>query len=159
MRNAVIIAALLLALSGCRAKSEDESQNAPAQNTPTTQAPNAEEPHAQAMNPPAPGQKEMPSATIGGAAPPEIQIELTEYAIRIPPQIAAGHQTLTVVNSGKERHSLVLESDGHEYKLPEPLARGGRGSLNVELTPGTYNVYCPVDGHKGKGMSTTVVVK
>ncbi len=159
MRRILLLAALLLALTACRAESQDESQNAPPQSTPSKQAPNAEEPNARALNPPAPAQKELPTSTIGGAAPPEIQIELTEYAIRIPPQIPAGHQTLTVVNSGKERHSLVLQSDGHEYKLPEPLARGDRGSLNLDLTPGTYNVYCPVDGHKGKGMSTTVVVK
>lgn len=159
MRKVLITVTLLLALSACRAESEDESQNAPSQSTTSVQAPNAQEPHARGMNPPAPIQKEIPSSTIGGAAPPEIQIELTEYAIRIPPQIPAGHQTLTVVNSGKERHSLILEADGHQYKLPEPLARGDRGSLNVDLTPGTYTVYCPVDGHKGKGMSTTVVVK
>ncbi|HEV7922410.1 MAG TPA: hypothetical protein VGR02_16610 [Thermoanaerobaculia bacterium] len=159
MRKVLITAALLLALGACRAESEDESQNTPPRNTTNRQAPNAQERNARAMNPPAPIQKEIPSSTIGGAAPPEIQIELTEYAIRIPPQIPAGHQTLTVVNSGKERHSLILEADGHQYKLPEPMARGDRGSLNLELTPGTYTVWCPVDGHRGKGMSTTVVVK
>ncbi|HKO58458.1 MAG TPA: hypothetical protein VJ276_21515 [Thermoanaerobaculia bacterium] len=159
MRTLLTMAVLLLALAACHAESEDESQNAPPQNTPSVQAPNAQEPHARALNPPAPIQKEIPSSRIGGAAPPEIQVELTEYAIRIPPQIPAGHQTLTVVDTGKERHSLVLEADGHQYKLPEPLARGDRGSLNLDLKPGTYTVYCPVDGHRGKGMSTTVVVK
>jgi hypothetical protein len=159
MQKLLTLAAVLLMLGACRAKSEDESQNAPPGNTTNVQAPNSQEPNARAMNPPAPIQKEVPSSRIGGAALPEIQVELTEYAIRIPPEIPAGHQTLTVVDSGKERHSLVLEADGHQYKLPEPLARGDRGSLNLELKPGTYTVYCPVDGHRAKGMSTTVVVK
>lgn len=160
MQKIVLAAAFVCALAACSPKSEDESQKGPTQSTNTNAAaPNAQEPHAREMNPPAPPQNELPSARIGEAAPPEIQVEVTEYAIRIPPQIPAGHQTLTITNSGKEKHSLVLESNGHEYALPEPLARGAKGSLNVDLTPGTYTVYCPVQGHKEKGMSTTVVVK
>ncbi|MBV9493119.1 MAG: hypothetical protein JOZ54_02650 [Acidobacteria bacterium] len=159
MQKIVLAAALVCALVACSPKSEDESQSSPTQSTTSSAAPNAQEPHAREMNPPAPPQNELPSARIGEAAPPEIQVEVTEYAIRIPPQIPAGHQTLTITNSGKEKHGLVLESDGHEYALPEPLARGAKGSLNVDLKPGTYNVYCPVPGHKEKGMSTTVVVK
>ena len=31
--------------------------------------------------------------------------------------------------------------------------------INVDLTAGTYNAYCPVDGHKGRGMSTIITVK
>jgi plastocyanin len=154
-----LTAALALGFVACSPKSEDESQKGPTRNTTNTQAANAQEPNARAMNPPAPIQKELPSTRIGEAAPPEIQVEVTEYAIRIPPQIPAGHQTLTITNSGKETHSLVLEANGHQYALPEPLARGARGSLNLELTPGTYNVYCPMPGHKAKGMSTSVVVK
>jgi uncharacterized cupredoxin-like copper-binding protein len=36
---------------------------------------------------------------------------------------------------------------------------GGSGSLRVDLKPGTYKVYCPVLGHKMRGMSLDLTVK
>ena len=64
-----------------------------------------------------------------------------------------------IVNSGKENHSFEMEGNGIHVKLPEPLSRGNTATLDVDLKPGTYNVYCPVDGHKGKGMSIRVTVR
>lgn len=111
-----------------------------------------------AMNPVTPQATDL-AARPAPTAQQEIQIELTEYSIKVPPTIPGGHQTLSIVNSGKEAHSLTIEADGHAYKLPEPIRSGDRGTLVVDLKRGMYSVYCPVDNHKGKGMSTTVEVR
>ena len=31
-------------------------------------------------------------------------------------------------------------------------------SLDVTLSPGKYEIYCPVDGHKAKAMATDITV-
>lgn len=39
-----------------------------------------------------------------------------------------------------------------------PFQGGHSGSLTVDLQPGTYQIWCPVGDHKGKGMDTTITV-
>jgi len=161
MRRWLFIALIsgLLLVGGCPRQEQDVTQNSPSK-TSTTAAPSATAPTDNtALNPVAAPQQDLPANRIPPAAQPEISIELTEYAIHLPPTIPSGHQTLSVVNSGKEAHSLAIEGGGHAYKLPEPLHRGDRGTLVVELKPGSYTLYCPVDNHKGKGMQTTVEVR
>lgn len=55
-------------------------------------------------------------------------------------------------------HGLVIEGNGKQVKLPSDLSRGDRSTLTVDLRPGTYTAWCPVDGHKGKGMTATFTV-
>lgn len=97
-----------------------------------------------------------PSAKPGGIAAKTADVELTEYLITIPNTIPSGPMTLNIANGGKEDHGLVIEGNGYHASLPEPLKRGDRTTLDINLKPGTYQVYCPVDGHKGKGMSRTI---
>jgi uncharacterized cupredoxin-like copper-binding protein len=82
-------------------------------------------------------------------------VELLEYQIHPPQTLRAGKQTLTLVNAGKEKHAFAIE--GTTVKSAE-LSRGDSASLEVDLKPGTYTVYCPVDGHRGKGMTSTITV-
>jgi len=44
-------------------------------------------------------------------------------------------------------------------RLPTDLPRGDSASLEVNLKPGTYTVYCPVKDHKTRGMRTMVTVR
>lgn len=93
------------------------------------------------------------------AASPQARIELNEYEIRMPDALAAGHHSFMVVNSGKANHGLVVEGNGTRTALPSQLTRGDSATLEVDLKPGTYTFYCPVDGHRGKGMTRTVTVQ
>lgn len=152
-------AAGLVLAGGCPRQEQDVSQNAPSKTT-TTVTPSATGANEHtSVNPVAEPQKDLPTKAPAVASTQEISIELTEYSIKVSPTIPSGHQTLTVVNAGKEAHGLAIEGDGHHYKLPEPIHPGDRGTLVVELKPGSYTVYCPVDNHKGKGMVTTVEVR
>jgi len=71
-------------------------------------------------------------------------------------------------NKGSSQHSLEIEGKGvkseggeaGEAKLEQDLSSGQSSVLTVTFqNPGTYEMYCPVDGHKLAGMKGEVVVK
>jgi uncharacterized cupredoxin-like copper-binding protein len=76
----------------------------------------------------------------------------------MPQTLQAGHISFNVQNAGKEQHGFEIEGNGIEQKT-EVLQRGNTASLDVDLKPGTYTVYCPVKGHRGKGMEVKVTVR
>jgi hypothetical protein len=136
---AVLAAALLTACPGN--EPGDVSQNDPAKTSTTT--------------PPT----ELPGSRIAGGTPPTQDVQLTEYAIQIPDTLTPGRVRFKVANAGKENHNFAIEGEGVATKFSSDLPRGNSGEVSVELKPGTYTVYCPVDGHRGKGMERKVVVK
>jgi uncharacterized cupredoxin-like copper-binding protein len=70
----------------------------------------------------------------------------------------AGTYTFHAVNNGQVTHSLEIEGKGVEAKLGSNLQPGASGDLEVTLAAGSYEIYCPVDGHKQMGMKGTVSV-
>ena len=71
-------------------------------------------------------------------------------------------------NEGSMQHSLEIEGkglkseegEGGEAELEQTLNPGESGVLTVSFQkPGTYEMYCPVDGHEQEGMKGEVVVK
>jgi uncharacterized cupredoxin-like copper-binding protein len=112
------------------------------------------------MNPVAPPQADLASRRIPGAANQSVDVQLTEYAIRIEPTLAAGKYTFKIANGGKLDHSFVIDGNSVHAALAEPLKRGDVQTLDVDLSAaGTYEIHCPVDGHAGKGMTVTLTVK
>jgi uncharacterized cupredoxin-like copper-binding protein len=112
------------------------------------------------------GQGEIPgsadtktTATVPDSAKGSVEVKLTEYKIEMPPLIGAGATTFNVTNTGKETHGFEIEGSGIEKALKPRLKKGESGSLQVDLKPGTYKVYCPVLGHKRHGMSLDLTVK
>jgi uncharacterized cupredoxin-like copper-binding protein len=96
------------------------------------------------------------TAASGGEA---VELTATEYAFD-PSDVsldAAGKVTFTVSNQGEETHALEVEGSGVEEET-ESIAPGESGTLTVELQPGEYEFYCPIDGHKDEGMEGTLVV-
>jgi uncharacterized cupredoxin-like copper-binding protein len=146
----LLIAALLFACA-CQRQAEDVSRNGStaAANTPPSAAMSTN------ANP-----KEAPEAgggpTLAQGATQEV--DLIEYQINLPETLPAGRTTFNIENGGKEEHAFVIEGNGIEKKSAE-LQRGDTTSLDVTLAPGTYTIYCPVDGHKDKGMKRTLTVR
>ena len=110
------------------------------------------------MNPVTPPGTELPTQRAGAATVASPEVQLQEYEIRMEPTLPAGRQTLALANSGREDHGFEIEGNGLHVQSPT-LKRGDRATLDVDLKPGTYEVYCPVDGHKGKGMRRTITVR
>lgn len=76
----------------------------------------------------------------------------------MPETIAAGHQTFHIANAGKRNHNFAIEGNGISQKLASDLPRGDTTELTVDLKPGNYVVYCPVDQHRSRGMERRITV-
>lgn len=95
------------------------------------------------------------------AATPEsstVQVELTEYEIRMPNELPAGATTFEVTNVGSTEHNFEVEGQGIEREFEQNLQPGETKTLEVDLQPGTYEVYCPVGNHSEQGMRLELTV-
>ncbi len=120
-------------------------------NTPATPVP----PPANTSNNPAP----TPASPIQKKAFNSVGVILTEWGITpmmlgVPP----GHIKFTATNTGKFPHNFAIMVNGKEQKTPN-ISAGQTGTLEVDLTPGTYETLCDIPGHKDKGMAGQIVVK
>jgi plastocyanin len=97
------------------------------------------------------------SSSSGGQT---IEVSLTEFKLD-PSQISVekpGTYTFHAVNGGQYPHALEIEGHGVEEKT-EDIQPGESADLKVELNAtGDYEIYCPVDGHRGKGMEGSLTV-
>lgn len=72
--------------------------------------------------------------------------------------IKAGKVRFVVRNQGTIDHGFEVEGQGIEEEI-DPFPPGRTQTLELELTPGTYEVYCQVPGHKELGMKGELVIK
>ena len=88
-----------------------------------------------------------------------VEIALRDFSLD-PARISlqeSGVYTLHVVNSGQTTHAIEVEGVGVEEETPD-LAPGESADLKIDVDEGDYDMYCPVDGHRGKGMVGRIVV-
>jgi plastocyanin len=83
----------------------------------------------------------------------------TEFKLTPPnPTVAkAGLVEIKATNAGTIDHAIEVEGQGVEVKT-NPITPGSSASLKVDLKPGTYEWYCPLDSHKQKGMKGEITV-
>ena len=87
-----------------------------------------------------------------------VQVELTEFEIRMPNELPAGATTFEVTNVGSIEHNFEVEGQGIEREFEQNLQPGETKTLEVDLQPGTYEVYCPVGNHAERGMRLELTV-
>ena len=86
-------------------------------------------------------------------------VSLVDYALE-PKSIRIdkpGTYTFEATNNGQTEHALEIEGTGVEEET-ETLAPGAKGTITVELKMGEYEMYCPVDGHRDRGMDGSIDV-
>jgi plastocyanin len=100
------------------------------------------------------------SSSAGGAVLQTIQISEKEYSLT-PGKITVaktGTYELKATNDGTITHGLEIEGNGVEEKTGD-VAPGSTATLRVNLSKdGSYEIYCPIDGHRGQGMAGTLAV-
>ena len=88
-------------------------------------------------------------------------VELTATDFKFDPSTVelakSGEMTFTLVNDGQSTHALEIEGQGIEKESDE-VDGGGTTTLTVDLKPGDYEFYCPVDDHRAMGMEGTLTV-
>ena len=84
------------------------------------------------------------------------KVSLSEFAIKGSLDVPAGPVTLDISNAGSNEHNLTLDDPA---KKTSAISPGGSASLSLgDLSPGTYELYCSIPGHKEAGMKATLTV-
>jgi uncharacterized cupredoxin-like copper-binding protein len=104
------------------------------------------------------------AANTGSAVSPgggkEISVSATEFSFD-PGTIQIdepGTYTFTLSNDGSVGHALEIEGQGVEEET-ETVGAGSSAQLTVTFSKtGTYEFYCPVDGHRDRGMEGELTV-
>ncbi|WKX69316.1 copper-binding protein [Streptomyces sp. XD-27] len=96
--------------------------------------------------------------TRGGKQATQVDVNMTDFKLALSEKtFKAGAYTFVAKNSGHHDHALEIEGNGDESRT-RTLDPGQSAKLDVTLKDGTYQVYCPVDGHKDLGMKTEITV-
>ena len=109
------------------------------------------------------GSSNKPAASSTSTAPAAGQtISLSEKEYSITPKAInvskPGTYTFDVKNEGQITHALEVEGNGVEQKTGD-IQPGSSATLTVTLSKkGSYEVYCPIDGHRQNGMEASLSV-
>lgn len=98
-------------------------------------------------------------AAVPATGSQTVNVTETEFMLDMPNSVSAGMVTFNVTNKGTIPHSLEIQGQGIDQKLSSLLQPGQSGTLQVNLKPGSYTVFCPVDDHKGSGMLVNLTVQ
>src|SRR5207244_3562772 len=100
------------------------------------------------------------SSRQGGAVVKTIQISEKEFSLT-PSTVTVskpGTYELQVSNKGTITHAFEVEGNGVEEKSGD-IQAGSSATLKVAFSKnGSYEIYCPIDGHKARGMKGTLTV-
>jgi plastocyanin len=95
-------------------------------------------------------------ATTGPST--QVTATLTEFHLALSVStFAAGSYTFDAKNAGSATHALAIHGPGVAAQTAA-LQPGQDAKLTVVLAAGSYDVYCPIDGHKMLGMDSTITV-
>jgi uncharacterized cupredoxin-like copper-binding protein len=107
------------------------------------------------------GSSSSESGTTGQAAGGQA-VAISETEFKLDPSSVqvdqAGTVTFRVTNDGAVDHALEVDGQGVEEET-ETIKPGESAELSVDLSKeGSYEIYCPIDGHRDSGMEGTLTV-
>jgi uncharacterized cupredoxin-like copper-binding protein len=70
-----------------------------------------------------------------------------------------GTYVFVAQNKGHTTHALEITGPGLKHAVTKDISPGQSTQLRVTLKKGTYDVFCPVPGHKMLGMNLNLSVK
>lgn len=88
-----------------------------------------------------------------------IEVALADFEIDMPNTLPGGRTVFQVINEGMSEHNFEIEGQGIEQEFPQNLMPGETRSMEVELQPGSYTIYCPVADHQSRGMELELSVE
>jgi VCBS repeat-containing protein len=102
------------------------------------------------------------TATSGASGTPLKTVQISEKEFSLSPGTVSlsktGSYEFKVTNNGTVPHALEVQGNGIEQKTGT-IAPGASATLSVTLSKtGSYDMYCPVDGHRAQGMKGSVTV-
>ncbi|MEA2133036.1 MAG: hypothetical protein QOC68_945 [Solirubrobacteraceae bacterium] len=134
--TALIAAAAVLALAGCGSSNKEST----AKSTST------------------PAATDTPAASGGGGQTVKLSADASALKFDTTKLTAkAGKVTLSMANPSGLPHAVAVEGNGVD-KDGKTVQKGGTSTVTVTLKAGTYDFYCPVDGHRAAGMEGKLTV-
>src|SRR5215218_2253093 len=91
--------------------------------------------------------------TVDVSAPADGSLKFDQSTLKAK----AGKVTFKFDNPSGVPHAFEVEGNGVEEETD--TVTKSDASVTVDLKPGTYEYYCPVDGHKAAGMKGKLTVK
>ena len=82
------------------------------------------------------------------------QLKFTASTVRV----SHGKVTLLMGNPSSTQHGIAIKGHGVR-KLGKAVGKGGTSRVTVTLKKGTYEFFCPVDGHEAAGMKGKLIVQ
>jgi uncharacterized cupredoxin-like copper-binding protein len=70
----------------------------------------------------------------------------------------AGRVTVELHNPSNTVHAIAVSGPGATKRGPAATTHGGTSSISFDARAGTYEIYCPIDGHRAAGMTAKLVV-
>lgn len=95
---------------------------------------------------------------LAAEEPIAVSVTDTSITLAVSPIPVPGATQFQVTNDGTMNHSLALDGPGVQSRLEAPLSPLEVRTLTADLQPGTYALYCPLDGHD-QTLRTEVVVQ
>ncbi len=83
----------------------------------------------------------------------------TEMSFDAPDRVEAGAYKVTFRNAGTEHHELAFRAPDGELVTRRSIAGGETVVMDVELTPGEWELGCFEPGHYGAGMHKPLIVE
>ena len=106
----------------------------------------------------APTTSSSSTSTSGAGAATNVTATEMEYKIALSTTtFHPGAYVFTVENKGTVSHGFVITGPGVN-KSDQIQPPGGSETVSVTLQAGSYEIYCPVDGHKSLGMDDHITV-
>ena len=101
-----------------------------------------------------------PVETSAGTAVKKVKVSLVDFKVRLPAgtRLSPGKYEFDVENDGKVPHNLVVAGPSNPKAQTPVFGPGKEAELSAALTPGSYEFYCSVPGHKEAGMTVDVEV-
>jgi plastocyanin len=137
----LLLAVAAVALAGC---GSSDKEKAASTSTPTATA--------------------TATANTGGASAgggQVVKLSADPSALKFDPSkltAKAGTVTLQMANPSGLPHAVSVEGKGID-KDGKTVQKGGTSTVTAKLKPGTYEFYCPVDGHRAAGMEGKLTVQ
>jgi uncharacterized cupredoxin-like copper-binding protein len=88
-----------------------------------------------------------------------VTVTETEYALQLSQtSFKPGTYTFMAKDAGHVSHALAISGPGVPTAQTSTIGPGSSANLTVTLQKGSYELWCPVDSHKGLGMDTHIQV-
>jgi uncharacterized cupredoxin-like copper-binding protein len=88
-----------------------------------------------------------------------VKISMTEFKFA-PSKLTlngSGTYTFQAKNAGTTQHAIEIDGNGID-KSSDVVGPGQTATLTLQLKPGTYEFFCPVDSHRENGMQGKLTV-